>query len=191
MVQAVSRETENKLAQYVACLRRWNPTINLMSDQDLAKVWSRHIPDGLAIAALLAEIPGAMADLGSGGGIPGLVASIVTGRAITLIESDRRKAAFLVEAVRMTGASAVVRSVRVEQSGVTGLAMVSARALAPLSRLLDLSLPMLGPGGCGLFVKGADTDIEVRDARRRYQFTVTRHQVQNSIILQVSDIAAL
>ena len=188
MVWAVSRETEERLAQYVACLRQWNPTINLMSARDLADVWSRHIPDGLAVAALLAAQPGAVADLGTGGGIPGLVASIVTGRAITLIESDRRKAAFLIEAVRMTGASAIVRSVRVEQSAVTGLAVVSARALAPLSRLLDLSLPMLDPTGCGLFVKGAGAEQEVRDARRRYRFTLARHHVQNATILQVSDI---
>lgn len=176
------------MARYVECLHRWNPTINLMSARDLSEGWSRHIADGLAIGSLLAERPGAVADLGSGAGIPGLVAAIVTGRVVTLVESDRRKASFLIEAARLSSAAVIVKAVRVERSGLTNLAVVTARALAPLTKLITLTLPLLEPGGCGLFIKGADADKEILDAQRHFDFTLSRHRVHNSIILEVSSI---
>lgn len=188
MVRAVSRETEEQLARYLECLRRWNPTINLMSARDVSEGWSRHIADGLVIASLLAERPGTVADLGSGAGIPGLVAAIVTGRVITLVESDRRKAAFLVEAARVSDAAVIVKSVRVEQSGLANLAVVTARALAPLTRLLALTRPLLEPGGCAYFIKGTDADKEILDAQRHFDFALTRHQLHGSIVLEVSSI---
>ena len=162
-----------------------------MSARDLSDGWPRHVSDGLAIASLLAKRPGTVADLGSGAGIPGLVAAIATGRVITLVESDRRKAAFLVEAARVSDTSVIVRSVRVEQSGLTNLAVVTARALAPLTRLLALTLPLLELGGCAYFIKGTDTHEEVLNAKRHFDFTLSRHQIHGSIILEVSSIVSL
>ena len=117
-------------------------------------------------------------DLGSGAGFPGLVVAIMLagrpGTRVTLIESDQRKAAFLREVARQTGAPVDILSIRIEsattQFNFAVLEVLTARALAPLGRLLQLTQPFFGPGTLGLFLTGCDVDREIAQAREHWRF---------------------
>jgi len=193
MLASVSGGTMDRLRTYVALLLRWNATINLVGGTDAGVVWDRHVADCLRLLPLVPGRATAATDLGSGAGLPGLVLAIATGTPFALVESDRRKAAFLIEAARVTAASAAIHCARIEAVQLAPAALVTARALAPLSRLLDYAHPLLAPGGTGLFPKGAGADAEIADARRAgWQFTVEKHDdpdVPGSTILRISDLA--
>lgn len=175
----VSRETLGQLSTYVALLEQWQPQINLVAGTTLPDVWHRHIADS---AQLLALAPAAHTwlDLGSGAGFPGLVIAIMAhgkpGPRVTLIESDRRKAAFLAEVARHTGISVEIHAARIEQIATQRMLgavdVVSARALAPLVRLIPMSLPFFGDETLGLFPKGRDAESEVAQARANWAFDV-------------------
>jgi 16S rRNA (guanine527-N7)-methyltransferase len=175
----VSRETLDQLLLYVALLEQWQPRINLVAGATLADVWHRHIADS---AQLLALAPGARTwlDLGSGAGFPGLVIAIMAhgrpGPSVSMIESDKRKSAFLAEVARRTGISVEIHTARIEQIATQRMLepvdVVSARALAPLVRLIPLSLPFFGDATLGLFPKGRDAESEVAQARANWAFDV-------------------
>ena len=175
----VSRETLDQLLCYVALLEQWQPRINLVAGTTLPDVWHRHVADS---AQLLAFAPNAQTwlDLGSGAGFPGLVIAIMAhgrpGPRVTLIESDRRKSAFLAEVARQTGISVEIHTARIEQIAtqriLSSVDVVSARALAPLVRLLPLSLPFFGDATLGLFPKGRDAESEMAQARADWVFDV-------------------
>ena len=129
-----------------------------------------------------------MADLGSGAGIPGLVAAITSGRHVSLIEADRRKCAFLVEAARLTQASVTVVPARVEQAGLMSQAVAMARALAPLDRLLALAAPLLRPDGVCLLLKGSGMQEELAAAQRVFSFT---HRTLSPGLFCIGDIRSL
>jgi 16S rRNA (guanine527-N7)-methyltransferase len=179
----VSRETLLKLETYAALMRRWQPTINLVAPSTVPDIWHRHFADSAQIfqllpdLALMAQAGGPhWLDLGSGAGFPGLVVGIMMaergfGR-LTLIESDQRKAAFLREVVRETGLgrSMLVDIVvgRIESPAnhtkVGQVDVVSARALAPLPKLLGWAEPYFGAQTHGLLLKGRDAGLEVEAA---------------------------
>ena len=186
----VSRETMGRLARHLDLLRRWQTRINLVGAATLADPWRRHMLDSAQLAPLIPE--GArVADLGSGAGFPGLVLAILRGGPVALIESDARKAAFLREAVRETGASAEVHNARAENLDLTADAVV-ARACAPLDRLLGLALPLLAPGGVCLFLKGARVEEEVETAHAHWRFTARRHRSRSApdgVLLEVGGIS--
>lgn len=175
----VSRETLERLKLYVALLEQWQPRINLVAGTTLPEVWRRHIADS---AQLLAFAPEAHTwlDLGSGAGFPGLVIAIMThggaGPRVSLIESDRRKSAFLAEVARQTGISVEIHTARIEQIATQRMLkpvdVVSARALAPLVRLIPLCLPFFGDATLGLLPKGRDAESEVAQARANWAFDV-------------------
>jgi 16S rRNA (guanine527-N7)-methyltransferase len=110
-------------------------------------VWTRHVADSLQLLRHLPAAPGTIADLGSGAGFPGLVLGLVSGRHTHLIESNNKKAAFLNEAVRLTQANAAVHRLRIEEMHWSSLdlpiAVVTARALAPLTELLAYAEPLI------------------------------------------------
>ncbi|MGQ0674196.1 MAG: 16S rRNA (guanine(527)-N(7))-methyltransferase RsmG [Hyphomicrobium sp.] len=176
----VSRETLDRLETYAALLRRWQSTINLVAPSTLDAIWHRHFADS---AQLLSHIPhsaSGLLDIGSGAGFPGLVMAILLeGRQecrATLIESDSRKAAFLREVARATGVAVDILCARIESATthakVGQIDVVSARALAPMSRLLGLAQPFLSPGAKGLFLKGREVEAELAEARKRWDFSV-------------------
>lgn len=200
MPDSVSRETTARLRNYVALLLRWNATINLVgrADADPDTVWDRHIADSLRLLPLMPADATTTTDLGSGAGLPGLVLAVATGVPFALVEADRRKAAFLLEAARVTAAPVVVHCARIETAPFAPIFLdpapvVTARALAPLARLLDYAGPLLAPGGVCLFPKGAGAEAEIADARRRgWRFRVDRHddpEVPGSTILRIADLA--
>lgn len=161
---SVSRETLLALERFAALLLRWNRTVNLVARQDEALLWQRHIANSLQLVPLMAPRPDRAIDLGSGAGFPGLILALATGVPFDLIEADKRKAAFLREAARVTRAPVQVHAVRIEAAGLPAAPLVTARAVAPLPTLLSLAAPLLAPGGIGLFLKGAGAHAELTEA---------------------------
>jgi 16S rRNA (guanine527-N7)-methyltransferase len=163
----VSRETLQRLTTYLELLRRWQAAINLVGASTLADPWRRHILDCGQIAP---HVPGAartVLDLGSGAGLPGLVLALLGVAGVNLVESDQRKVQFLREAARATAAPVVVHPARIEQLELRA-DVVTARALAPLPRLLELAAPVLAPRGLCLFLKGEAVRDELTRARQSW-----------------------
>ncbi len=149
----VSRETMVRLEDYVRLLSAWNRRINLVGRNTIGDVWQRHILDS---AQLLPHLPAGtrtLVDLGSGAGLPGLILSILGVPEIHLVESDRRKAVFLAEAIRLTRAPATLHVNRAETIRHLRGDIVTARACANLGDLLGLALPFIGPRTICLFLK--------------------------------------
>lgn len=161
----VSRETLERLEAYEDLLRRWQARINLVGPRSLDDVWRRHFLDSGQICRLLPE-RSTLVDIGSGAGFPGLVISILRDAAITLIEADNRKAAFLQEAARITGANVEICAARAESLDAKPVSGVTARALAPLAKLLALAEPWVGSGGQCYFLKGLSVKDELTDANQ-------------------------
>lgn len=159
-------ETVARLDRYAELLRKWQTTINLVAPSTLPQLWTRHFADSLQVQAAAPEAR-IWADLGSGGGFPGLVTAIrladVPGAKVHLIESDQRKAAFLREVSRETKAAAEVHLGRIETvlSALSGIEAVSARALAPLPKLIAYAQPALDNGAVGLFLQGEQGGAEL------------------------------
>lgn len=180
-VFGVSRETIDKLQVYEALLRQWQKTINLVAPSTLDHIWSRHFADSAQLFALAPPDAARWLDLGSGAGFPGLVLAIMLagrdGAKVTLVESDTRKAAFLGEVARRTGASVDIRPERIEkfatQTKLQPVDVITARALAPLPRLLELASPAFSPQTLGLFLKGREVEAEVAAAREEWAFEST------------------
>jgi 16S rRNA (guanine527-N7)-methyltransferase len=168
----VSREAIAKLEKFAGLLLRWNATVNLIARGDEPFLWERHVQDSLQLVPFVP--PGATGgiDLGSGAGFPGMVLALATRVPFDLIEADRRKAAFLFEAARLTGAPVRVHPVRIEASDLPPAPLITARALAALPRLLALATPLLAPNGICLFLKGANADAELTQAESEWQMQV-------------------
>ncbi|MDR3536643.1 MAG: 16S rRNA (guanine(527)-N(7))-methyltransferase RsmG [Acetobacteraceae bacterium] len=181
-----------KLQGFLELLVRWNRSVNLVSRADEPVLWERHILDSLQLVPLIPPDATRAIDLGSGAGFPGLVLAIETGLPFDLIESDQRKAAFLREAARITGASVQVHASRIESCHVMPAPLITARALAPLPKLLALAEPHLAPGGCCLFLKGANANIELTAATSEWHMrveSVPSRTAPDAVILRVSEIA--
>lgn len=177
----VSRETAERLERFVALLRKWQAAENLVAPDTLPLIWRRHVSDSAQLAKMFPDAR-AWVDLGSGAGFPGIVIAILlagTPDAIVhLIESNRRKCAFLRQAIRETGACAKVHAGRIEAilaAWREPVGMVSARALAPLDRLLWLAEPLLSKGANGAFHKGQDFEREIEEASKSWEFDLILH----------------
>lgn len=167
-----SREILARLDRYVAALLQWQATTNLIAPSTIPELWSRHIADSLQLLRL-APAATHWVDLGSGGGFPGIVIACAMadkpGAVVHLVESNMKKAAFLREAVRLTGASAKVHAKRIEDF-VDGfdepVEIVTARALASLENLFEKAYPLLKRGAQALFLKGQDVEAELTTASK-------------------------
>lgn len=173
---AVSRETLARLKTYEALLRKWNPVINLVSRATLDDVWDRHFLDSAQLIDLAGRAWKTWADLGSGGGFPGLVVAILSAEQrpdarIILVESDRRKAAFLQTVAHETGLTPQVIADRAETVPPLSADVVSARALAPLGKLLPYAERHLSATGTALFPKGANHQAELHQALETWRFS--------------------
>lgn len=171
----VSRETMARLEAYAALLATWSARINLVGRATLDDPWRRHFLDS---AQLLPQIPAgtrSLVDLGSGAGFPGLVLAILGVSGVELIEADSRKAAFLREAARITAAPVIIRGCRIEAVTPHEVDVITARACAPLDRLLPLGEPFIGPRTICLFLKGARAEEELTEASKAWTMTAARH----------------
>ena len=193
----VSRETMDRLKIYEALLKKWNPAINLVAKSTLQQAWTRHIEDSAQIYQLAPNGVGHWADLGSGGGFPGMVIAILAMETdnpvqTTLIESDTRKCTFLRTVARETGAQVTVLSERIEDVSPLGANILSARALSDLSTLLSFADRHMAPDGQGLFMKGATWQKEVEEAQSAWRFDhqVVKSKTENGpAILRISGVS--
>ena len=168
----VSRETQKRLELFVDLLLKWQQTTNLIAPSTIPMLWTRHVADSLQLLDL---VPNAKVwvDFGSGGGFPAIpVACAIAGKSgamVHLVESNGKKAAFLREAIRVTGAPAQVLAGRVEkytEGPVNSVDVVTARALAPLKTLCDQAFALIAKGAIGLFPKGLDVAVELTEAAK-------------------------
>lgn len=189
---AVDRTAFDDLETFVAACREWGRVTNLVSAEDRDRLWQRHVLDSLQLLPLSDGAGPDWIDLGSGGGFPGLVVAIARrDTRMTLVESNRKKASFLLHAAGRSGASVRVEARRIEALAPKPHDVVSARALAPLDRLLDLSARFFGEDTVGLFPKGRDADKEVAMARTRFTFhhTLTSSRTDPSAaIVSITDL---
>jgi 16S rRNA (guanine527-N7)-methyltransferase len=171
----VSRETSARLDRFVELLLSWQGHTNMIARSTVPVLWTRHIADSLQLIDLAPRAK-TWIDLGSGAGFPGVVVACALadagGANIHLVESIGKKATFLREAVQATGAPAIVHAMRVEDfvdKAPESPDVVTARALAPLPKLLTLAYPLLKRGALGLFPKGQDVASELTDAAKYWK----------------------
>ncbi len=169
----VSRETLEKLDAYAALLRKWTSKINLVSKASENDLDARHIWDSAQIYTRTCD---SWLDLGSGGGLPGVVVAILAqgdgqDMPMTLVESDQRKATFLRTCARELEVPFSVLAERVEAVEPQSAKIISARALASLDTLLGLAVPHLAAHGQCVFMKGAAWESEVIEAERNWRFS--------------------
>lgn len=193
----VSRETLERLEHFVATLRKWNPKINLVASSTLGNVWQRHIDDSIQVFDLAPSAGEQWADLGSGGGFPGIVAAILSAAErpemmITLVESDKRKAAFLNTVIKELGLHASVLAERIESVPPLAADILSARALAPLPDLLAYAEKHMSPGGAAIFPKGIRHVEEIERALEDWRFTLQKIPSKtdpSAVVLLIGGIA--
>lgn len=161
----VSRETLERMSVHLELLQRWQLAINLVGSGTLADPWRRHFLDCAQLAARIPAGATSLVDLGSGAGFPGLVLAHLGVHGVHLVESDRRKAQFLREVARATGASVEIHAERIERMPGWPADVITARALAPLPRLLVLGERFISSDSVCLFLKGRSAAHELTDAR--------------------------
>jgi len=171
----VSRETLEKLQQYDALLQKWQKKINLVGPGTLPDRWRRHFLDSAQLLPIIPEGAKVLLDMGSGAGFPGLVLAIMTDMEVHLIESDLRKCLFLREVVRVTGANVTVHNKRIEKVENIKADVVSARALASLSKLLDYANPFLKEDSICIFPKGKRIEEELTELK--YVWYIKEHRL--------------
>ncbi|KQQ49043.1 16S rRNA (guanine(527)-N(7))-methyltransferase RsmG [Rhizobium sp. Leaf311] len=196
--QSVSRETQQRLEHFVELFKKWNAVTNLAAPSTLQDIWTRHIADSMQIHQLLPE-PIRWADLGSGGGFPGVITAILLAETgdgwVNLVESNHKKAGFLRLALAETGARGSIHPVRIETAPETvgTVDAISARALADLDNLLGYVHPWAAENEKlrALLNKGRDYEAELEKARGRWQFDLIKHQSSidaNSVVLEISNL---
>jgi 16S rRNA (guanine527-N7)-methyltransferase len=177
----VSHETEARLDRYVSLLLDWQAKTNLVAPSTLPHLWTRHIADSLQLLSL-APSAKIWADLGSGGGFPGVVLACALaeteGAVVHLIERNGKKAAFLREAIRVTSSPGIVHPAdigeTVERFGGR-IDCVTARALAPLHQLIGFAEPLVSKGAKALFLKGQDVEAELTEATKYWNIEPRLH----------------
>ncbi len=192
----VSRETMEKLEAFAALVEKWTSKINLISKQSVSEIWDRHILDSAQLFDL-APKSGKWVDLGSGGGFPAIVVSILSqgikaNHEMVLVESDQRKAVFLRTALRELELQGTVITSRIEELAPLSADIISARALADLTKLIGLAERHLSKDGIALFPKGAQWKKEAREAREIWSYNCDAiSSVSNSeaAVLKIKDIA--
>jgi|SRR5918996_2362413 16S rRNA (guanine527-N7)-methyltransferase len=188
----VSRETLERLTIHLELLRRWQRAINLVGTATLADPWRRHFLDCAQLAAHLPPAATGVVDLGSGAGFPGMVLALLGVSGVQLIESDHRKAQFLREVARATGAAVVIHAERVERLRPWPADVVTARALAPLPRLLELAARFLSADSVCLFLKGRSVAHELTEARRSWHMvaeTLPSLSQADGVVLRVQGVS--
>ena len=171
------------LERYRQMLEEGNAVMNLVGPATLPDFWSRHALDS---AQLRDHAPDARtwADLGAGAGLPGVVLAIllkgVEGARVWLIDSQTKRCRFLQQVVDAQALPAEVIAARAETLRIKA-DVVTARACAPMDRLLDFADPYLKRGALGLFLKGEQAEAELAEARRR------RPRLDADLLPSVSD----
>ncbi|MGH6865936.1 MAG: 16S rRNA (guanine(527)-N(7))-methyltransferase RsmG [Methyloceanibacter sp.] len=194
----VPRETIHRLSTYADLLAHWQKSTNLVAASTLPSLWSRHFADSAQLSVLAPDAR-LWLDLGSGAGFPGLVVAILKAGEpdfrMHLVESNRKKCAFLAEVARKTASPVDIHAMRIEELAETADSLmpdvVSARALAPAPRLFELAAPFFCEGTKGLFLKGRETEAEIKAAREGWEFSARLHPSRTSEDARVVEVTGL
>jgi len=190
-ISNVSRETLERLSAYVDLLEQWNRRINLVGRNTMGDLWRRHILDAAQLWPLLPPRTRVLVDLGAGAGIPGLVLAAMGVPEVHLVESDQRKAAFLREAIRVMRVAVTLHPDRIEKLPQFAADVVTARALADLSELLDLAEKFLSKRSVCLFLKGRSVGEELASVRASWSMSIEEipsRSDPNGVVLKLGGI---
>lgn len=194
----VSRETLSRLKAFVGALSDWNARHNLVSRTSLADVWQRHVWDSAQLAALVPQTARCLIDLGSGAGFPGLVLAILLRERspfeVVLCEATGKKCQFLEAAAAAAGVSIEIRCSRIEDEPPEIFDVVTARACAPLPKLLTYAKRFQGRNTTNLFLKGRFVEAELTEATKYWNMDVICHPSQTDsfgTILEVRELACV
>jgi 16S rRNA (guanine527-N7)-methyltransferase len=187
----VSRETLDKFITYGELLRKWQKSVNLVSNKTLDDLWRRHMLDSAQLVEYIDNKDIEIVDIGSGAGFPGLVLSVL-GYDVTMIESDTKKCLFLKEVIRQLSLPAVVENCRIEDAQHTAN-LLTARALAPLTDLLRYSENLIDADGTCLFQKGRTVEQEIIDARKDgWNFDIQKYESiasEDSYVIELKNVS--
>ena len=191
----VSRETKKTLNEYVYILVKWNKAINLVSNDSLSNIWERHIIDSAQLSSFLSFDKKIWVDLGSGAGFPGLVIAIIAREKfpslkMVLIEADRRKCVFLGEVARKLNLNVEVICSRIEHCSGLNADIISARALAPMKKLLWYFNLLSRIKTKGVFLKGKNIKLELSTVEdlERFEIKINRSIVDNlGVVVEVNE----
>jgi 16S rRNA (guanine527-N7)-methyltransferase len=189
----VSRETLARLKTYVGLLSDWNARHNLVSAASLADVWRRHVWDSAQLVPLIPPQARTLADLGSGAGFPGLVlALLLEGKvSVSLFEATHKKCDFLRTVAQRIDVSVAVRNERIEDAEPATFDVLTARACAPLPKLLSYAQHFAGKNTVCLFLKGQNCEAELTAARKFWRMKLARHPSrthENGVVLEVMQL---
>ena len=191
----VSRETLARLKAYMALLEEWNARHNLVSAASLAEVWRRHVWDSAQLFALIPAEARSLVDLGSGAGFPGLVLAAMArerpGFRTVLHESIAKKCRFLEAAAERMELQVEVRNGRMEEAAPEPFDVVTARACAPLVKLLGYAQAFQGPETVNLFLKGQSVEVELTEAHKSWRMKLARHESRtdpSGVILEIREL---
>ena len=165
----VSRETLDLFSLYAETLAKWQAKINLISGKTINDLWERHFLDSAQLYSLLPSGTKSILDIGSGAGFPGMVLALMGVKNVTLVESDLKKCLFLSEVLRQTGKHANIINCRIEEFDGGYFDIITARALAPMDKLLSYINPHFGPTTRGVFLKGERLDRELTKAKKQWK----------------------
>lgn len=190
---SVSRETLERIKIIVAELDAWRTKINLIGPSEFDQVWRRHVLDSLQLAPLIPD-PGHTVDLGSGSGFPALILAAVFNSEesqITLVESVGKKCAFLRAAIEAADLPAKVIQGRVEAINPVKADCITARAFAPLPKLLAYAEPWLTKGAYGVIPKGRRWQEELTDALEswRFSYEAIPSVTGDGAVLRISEVS--
>ena len=192
----VSHETCARLEQFAELLKHWNRRVNLVSKDSLNDIWRRHMADSAQLRDVIPAYDGALIDVGSGAGFPGMVLAIMGLADVHLIEASAKKCTFLREAARITGSPATIHNLRLGDDPASLAALpkatiVTARAVSPLVKLLDIVFPIVYDKTYCIFSKGIRAADELKAARQSWQFEVQQivSEVElGGVILKINHI---
>lgn len=192
----VSRETMERLQIYERQLKKWTVKINLISKSTIPEIWTRHFMDSAQVFDAIPANANSMCDFGSGGGFPGLVVAALAKEKmpdlkVSLVESDVRKSSFLVTAAREMGIDVRVFAERVNAIPAQDADVITARALASLTDLLEMTEVHLATGGTALFLKGAQHQLELDAASQVWKFQLDKQPSatsNESALLTITDL---
>lgn len=192
-VTGVCDEVLARLQAYADLLVKWQKKINLVGNNTISDLWSRHMLDSAQLYPLLPKPDCTVIDFGSGAGFPGLVLAVMGGPKVTLVESDGRKCAFLAEAIRVTetGPAARLENRRIEEIAPFQVDVVTSRALASVDNLLIFGEKFLGKESICLFPKGKSVEDELTETQKKWKMRVLKIQSQtdsSGTILKLENI---
>ena len=178
LFQNVSRETYEKFIIFHRTLIKWQSSINLISKNSIENIWERHFLDSAQLYKITKEIDGNILDFGSGAGFPGLILAMMGHKKIHLVESDQKKCTFLREVSMLSEINVKVHNSRIENLEFFDVELITARALAPLNKLIDYAEAFVNKSSINkkfpkmLFLKGQSYKQEILDLSERQNFSI-------------------